>query len=329
MISRFSFTGKSGFVAGLLLSLFQITFADSTTVDSIQTTPLIAIELSADTISFGDTVQIVCKPTIDSLDFTLQKPDEWQKFSTIRHVGTEKKEATTIVSFALSTHKTCTIPSLIFSYPLSDSTTDTVSTGNIEVTVLDVLPVDESELASVGNPMKAGTFPYWIFVVIAGVLVVILLLVLFGVHLVNFIESLFKKGVHQMPEVPKTPPYDEAIQYLSKLEEADYLGKGAYKEYTFELSDILKRYIGRRYNCLVHESTSTEFREWIQKSDLIAELKSLLNSFITETDPVKFANINPGTKALVILLEDVKQFLEKTRPVEESEEKSSESEVSQ
>lgn len=326
MISRFSFIRKSCYITALLLVLFSHTAADTTLVDSVQSTPLISVEISSDTISFGDTVEVLCKPTVDSLTFTLQKPEEWQKFSTVRLVETQLEGRDTKVSFALSKHALCTIPALIFSYPLSDSTTDTVSTGDIVVTVLDVLPTDEAVVAIEGKPMKAGTFPYWIVVVVVAGIVVFILLLLFGAHIITFINSFLNREQHVAAVVPAIPPYEEAVQRIVALEAKEYLGKGAYKEYTFELSDILKCYIGRRYECLVHESTSTEFRAWITGSGLEKELQSLLNSFINETDPVKFANLNPGTKTLLALLDDVKGFVESTKPIFTTDEESTQSE---
>lgn len=305
-------------VLTLLLSFSTVLFADSTSVNSaIKTTPLIDVKLSTDTVAFGDTLLVECRPAVDSLRLSLQTIPEWQNFSTIRLVSQEESDSLFTIGFVLSGHETCTIPALVFSYPITDTTGDTLSTGDLIVSVSSVLPKDMNESESTGELLKAGKFPHWIWIVS--------ILVVLGFIFRSFFYMLFMRlvGKHKPEEktVVVIPPYDEAISLLDAFEKEGYLPRGMFKEYTFELSDILKKYVGRRYENHVHESTSTEFRAWIKESGLESTLKALLNRFIDTTDPVKFANLNPGNAVLEGLLSEVKEFVEATNPnpIEEEE----------
>jgi hypothetical protein len=113
---------------------------------------------------------------------------------------------------------------------------------------------------------------------------------------------------------PPKPPYEEAMEALAALEAKQYLRQGKIREQAFELSEILKRYIGRRYETNAAEFTTEEILDWIDGSPLAGELRSRMQWFFRTTDPVKFAKWVPDSGTVGRFMDEVKAFLNKTRP---------------
>ncbi len=177
------------------------------------------------------------------------------------------------------------------------------------------------ERAGLGDPMKAGEFPLGKVMGIIGISLLVLIAI---VLIVAWIRSMIMKRQNRTfwgEPIKITPPYEEALEALNLFDVDNKVESEDLKLGTFELSNILKRYIGRRYECQVHESTSSEFKKWISNSDLTREQKNSLEAFIAETDPVKFANMAPSRSAMEKMYSLVKEFVMDTRPAIEEEEK--------
>jgi hypothetical protein len=84
--------------------------------------------------------------------------------------------------------------------------------------------------------------------------------------------------------------------------------------YVFELSDIFKRYIERRFDINAAEFTTEEMLDWVKGSLLEPENKKAAEWFFSTTDPVKFAKWLPDNDTLYRFGSDVRQFVERTKP---------------
>jgi len=104
------------------------------------------------------------------------------------------------------------------------------------------------------------------------------------------------------------------MEALRLLDEKQYLAKGMLREHVFGLSDILKRYIERRFEVHAAEYTTEEMLGWIMTSPLELPEKKNAEWFFIETDPVKFAKMHPDNDTLHRFGHEVRQFLEQTRP---------------
>ena len=86
------------------------------------------------------------------------------------------------------------------------------------------------------------------------------------------------------------------------------------REYVFELSDIFKRYIERRFEINAAEFTTEEMLDWTKRSALEPPERKIAEWFFSTADPVKFAKWLPDSDTLYRFGKDVRQFVEQTRP---------------
>ncbi len=119
-------------------------------------------------------------------------------------------------------------------------------------------------------------FP-WVYVSI-GVIVLLLLFVLWFIY----------KRRHKKPVVEQQPPpipaEQEALQALEQLKFSDA------KQYYIELSNIVRRFIERRFDLNATEQTTEEFLINASRSSLLNDAnRQMLETFLREADMVKFA----------------------------------------
>ena len=133
-----------------------------------------------------------------------------------------------------------------------------------------------------------------------------------------FLRRFVKKRTEAAKTAPPKPPYEEAMEALRLLDEKQYLAKGMIREHVFGLSDILKRYIERRFDVNAAEYTTEEMLGWIITSPLGPPEKKSAEWFFTETDPVKFAKMHPDRDTLHRFGHEARQLIEQTRPKSET-----------
>ena len=75
-----------------------------------------------------------------------------------------------------------------------------------------------------------------------------------------------KKGV-ELFKKKKLPAHIIALQRIEKLLALNYLDKGMLKEFYYELSYILREYIGNRFNLFAVNQTSEEFLVSLSKNN--------------------------------------------------------------
>ena len=276
--------------------------------------------LSSDSVALGE----ICTLTVffDSgvREITLLNPTEWVggvRFRDAREVFSTEERKFQIL-FSLYETPICTIAPISFAIVNADSTIDTVATDYIVMRVPSIFEgksekqLEKIQTYGLPNPMRAGKFPIMqTLLIIAIIIIAILLIALIA-------KKLLTKKAYEKPPVP---PFEEAMQALAELDECNLINNGEYKRFVFTISQILKRFVSRRFEVPIEESTSTEFKQWARKSDLSRENKHLLENFINETDPVKFADITPRPEVLRELRKNVEDFIKITRPIEISEKK--------
>lgn len=108
--------------------------------------------------------------------------------------------------------------------------------------------------------------------------------------------------------------YDVALARLMALEMRSAPGAGEVDSWYVELSSIVRRYLEDRYGLRAPERTTEEFlREAGGSSDLAADHRSRLRTFLQQCDRVKFAAYRPGTAEAWDSLKSARQFLDETR----------------
>lgn len=205
------------------------------------------------------------------------------------------------------TAENCTIPALTFVL-LDKGRTDTLRTLMQPLRMISVLPASDSVTIRDVKPwMRAGRFPlWWIWLIVVAAAIVA------GFYSIRrFIRP---RELVEPPPPPPRPPYDEAMDALAALESRGYLHQGLLREFVFDLSDIFKRYIGRRFENNIADSTTEEILAWASASALKPEERKIVDRVFSDTDPVKFAKWIPNREQAEVWLSQVRSFLTMTRP---------------
>lgn len=210
----------------------------------------------------------------------------------------------------------CTIPELPFILQTENSS-DTLFTEQVPLQLQSVLNASDSiiDIKDLRQQQNTGNTPkWWLWA----------LLVLAGISLLIFGLILLRKRKHKsIVTPPPKPPYEEAIEALGKLHGKRYLQQGLIREYVFELSEIFKRYIGRRFEVNAEEFTAEELIAWLGVSGLSLQIRHPVEWFFKTTDLVKFAKYTPANDTIERFGAEVMNFLEVTKPqpVQKADEK--------
>jgi hypothetical protein len=203
------------------------------------------------------------------------------------------------------TAENCTIPSLDY-VVTQGAKTDTLRTKAVPLRVVLVSFPDSAKIKDLKPQQSAGVPSFaWLWWLIC------LALAAAAVYLVR---RRLKKKAAPPAAIPLQPPYEEAIEALDRLEAKQYIAKGMIREYVFELSEIAKRYVERRFEVPAAEFTTEEILSWIRRSPLEPQLRKVLDRFFTMTDPVKFAKWIPDIDTVYRFGTDVRSFVGATRP---------------
>jgi hypothetical protein len=124
----------------------------------------------------------------------------------------------------------------------------------------------------------------------------------------------YRKTKHPNPtkEAPALSTHEIAFRELDTLKRKGLLERGNAREHFFELSEILRRYLGKRYIFPALDWTTEEIAEYFKNQEKI-ELASRTeaNRILKKSDLIKFAKAQalPGTDEI----EPVRTFIESTR----------------
>jgi hypothetical protein len=292
---------------GLFLSLLLAGVARAT---------VFTATVSQDSISVGDRILFEAIAIVPK-GAAVMPPDVGTSFGkfVVKEWNSDKVEKKSADSLAfkyiLSFYEIeqCTIPPVPFIQTLAGKS-DTFYSKPFPIRLVLVRNADTTGAQPTIKDLKpqqiAGSPSFaWLWVVLgAGALAVA----------VYFSRRFLKKRGKAAPSIPPKPPFEEAIEALRLLEEKGFLSKGMIREHVFGLSDILKRYIERRFDVNAAEFTTEEMLEWIMASPLQPADKKIAEWFFSTTDPVKFAKMHPDIDTLRRFGHEVRQFLEQTRP---------------
>lgn len=98
---------------------------------------------------------------------------------------------------------------------------------------------------------------------------------------------------------PPRPAHEIAYERLSKLMANQLVEKGLMKQYHFELSEIIREYLGNRFLFDSVELTTTELKDHLNSKMIFDRTKQpLVDNFLDDTDLVKFARYMPPPTAV-------------------------------
>lgn len=168
--------------------------------------------------------------------------------------------------------------------------------GSRKVLLSEPVPIEVKSLLAEGDSLidiKPIAAPYefersYAAYYIAGAVAVLLL-----AGLVYFILRRRRRGPAADP-VDLRPPWEIAFERLLHLQQQKLIEDGAFKRYYYELSEILRWYLGRMYNRNVLDMTTAEFLDNFAEVELPNSLFDGLEAFFTHADLVKFARYEPS-----------------------------------
>jgi hypothetical protein len=107
--------------------------------------------------------------------------------------------------------------------------------------------------------------------------------------------------------------HEIALEALGKLQAARLLDAGRHEEFYVRLSDIVRGYLEQRFHLRAPEMTSEEFLQAAQRDPQLAPpQRSLLSTFLSEADLVKFARYVPASDDAERAYRAAREFVEST-----------------
>jgi hypothetical protein len=214
-----------------------------------------------------------------------------------------------------------TLPPIELQYSVGEGELKTAATAPqviqvksyLEKLALEKKPGEQVGLRGVKPPLEMP-FPFRRLLSIAGVVLCALALMAVAIWLLR--KWILPPVRRETPAPPPLPPDVEALQALARLELEDAARREAVKPYYSKLSEILRRYLGRRYTFDALEMTSSELFERARGLGWNRELLAALAQDTQESDGVKFARYVPAHPLRTSALERVRKVVMETRIVQ-------------
>ncbi|MGL1933782.1 MAG: BatD family protein [Fibrobacterales bacterium] len=198
-------------------------------------------------------------------------------------------------------------PQIVEFSPKGDTAKVQLFTEPIKITVLNRNGEDITDILEVEGVATVPMALQTVLIIVGVVCVVLIILVV-----------ILMRRKRKREGAVVLPPYEEAKKQLVELKDRNLMETGAYKDHFFELTEILKHYISRRFSVDASEATTAELLERVTLiSEIEGELKEALPQFCEKTDLIKFAKMTLDDTSNVMLNEYVEGFVEQTKPSEE------------
>ncbi|MEQ8222188.1 MAG: BatD family protein [Candidatus Eremiobacterota bacterium] len=179
---------------------------------------------------------------------------------------------------------------VVFKYIINGKEESKSTEKAIKIKVKSVLPADANDIKPIKAPQEFKTPVPYRFIYM--VLLIILLVILVSVISYFLYKKYFPKKVHKEEAIPLLPPEEEAHKSIDELVKLNLLQEGKIKDFYITLSDIVRRYLERRFTIMTFEKTTDEIIYQMRQKDItcVNNLKTLLYDF----DLVKFAKLIPS-----------------------------------
>lgn len=155
---------------------------------------------------------------------------------------------------------------------------------------------------------------YWTY------LLILPILALLGAG--GFVYYRYKAKGLALPKIPEElqkPAWEVALLELEALRNSDLLQKKHIKRYFIILSDIIRKYIDRRYEISALDRTTEEIKGEIKRIRLDPKAGALIYDLLCFCDLVKFAKYNPMNEEIEKSLEDAYSIVDLTKMEEAKE----------
>lgn len=135
--------------------------------------------------------------------------------------------------------------------------------------------------------------------------------------IVAFIYAMrrYRKQGSLLPRKPEPTPYEEASKALRELKQKGLWEQGMEKEYFTELTEILRRYLYRRFGINALEMTSREILHSLSQNPETKDKRPYFRQILDMADFVKFAKVRPLPDDNIASYDNAVRFVEETKPV--------------
>ncbi len=202
---------------------------------------------------------------------------------------------------------------VIFKYVINGKEESRNTEKAIKIKVKSVLPEDANDIRPIKAPQVFKTPVPYRFLYTAG-LIMLILLVLIVISYFLYRKYVVKKS-HKEESLPLLPPEEEAHKSIDELIKLNLLHEGKIKDFYIALSDIVRRYVERRFTIMTFEKTTDEIIYQMRQKDItcVNNLKALLSDF----DLVKFAKLIPSNAECNGHVLKSRNFIDETTSKEE------------
>ena len=250
------------------------------------------------TLTRADSSQVI-GPLADSMGVFL--PAAQQPKASIRSGHDPDVYRLSLAAFKAGRHR---LPVFTFLVRLG-SRVDTLRSDSAVVTVTSVLP---REMKDINDLKPAETFPNpWLWIV-PGILLLAAGLAYAGSRLYRRFRR-----IRELAESP-LPPWEQALAALDGLPWREWLEAGQVKRFYYALSQVLKRYIERRFEFNAVEQTTTEILASMRTYK--TPMRDEVRQFLTRSDFIKYAKTVPPDEEARSAITQVREFVTKTKPPE-------------
>lgn len=180
----------------------------------------------------------------------------------------------------------------------------------IKVASIGGVPEKDGKLHPIKGPvsLRLAALRNWIFGALAFILAVLLAALI--------VIRRRKKTDDDMES--RLPAHERAHLEFERLKKSGLLGEGRLKEFYSGLSDILRRYLERRFKVAAIDLTTAEILSAMKELELPADAREKAKDVLENADLVKFAKYSPSRAITERVEEELLQVVDSTKP--ESEE---------
>ncbi len=112
-------------------------------------------------------------------------------------------------------------------------------------------------------------------------------------------------------------PWEEALSALEKLPAREWISAGQVKRFYYAVSEILKRYLARRFGFPAVDETTSEVIQELKRAKV--ELRDEFADFFRRADMVKYAKLVPELAEMEAVVPTVRSLIERTKVAGASE----------
>lgn len=250
-----------------------------------------------------------------AVDFLLPTGRSLEPFEVIERSDDEASPVETRIRLRVAAYRLpgdIAIPPLKVEYRESGGKLATVETKSIPVKLVTSLTPEVTDIHDLKGPIEDIPVPsrwsllWWL----------LLALVVAALAYLIYRRLRRRRAAPTLvaPPAPLSPPEVEAERALRRLAEARLLEKGKTIEFYAEISEIMKRYAGRRFEVPYLERTTSEILYDLGRARVREAWVEEMRAFLAASDLVKFARVQPEREDSARMLPDAFHFLDQTRP---------------